>query len=58
MKYCDSCHSSYPVDFTTCPKDQKELPPGPPRYRGGYRGSSSRSTSNGSGSSWKGASRA
>jgi serine/threonine-protein kinase len=25
VKYCDRCHSSYPVDFTTCPKDQEEL---------------------------------
>ena len=34
MKFCDSCRSSYPGDFTVCPKDQatlrsvSELPPG------------------------------
>ena len=25
MKYCDSCHSTFPGDFTTCPKCQAEL---------------------------------
>lgn len=25
MKYCDTCHSSYPTDFNTCPKDQSAL---------------------------------
>ena len=25
MKYCETCHSSYPGDFTTCPKDQSTL---------------------------------
>ena len=25
MKYCDSCRSSYPLDFTTCPKDSGSL---------------------------------
>ncbi len=25
MKYCDSCHSTYPTDFTVCPKDQHAL---------------------------------
>jgi serine/threonine-protein kinase len=25
MKVCDSCRSSYPVEFTTCPKDQTTL---------------------------------
>ncbi len=25
MKYCDSCHSTFPRDFTTCPKCQGEL---------------------------------
>jgi hypothetical protein len=25
MKYCDSCRSNYPNDFTTCPKDQAVL---------------------------------
>ncbi|MGH9555432.1 MAG: protein kinase domain-containing protein [Terriglobales bacterium] len=25
MKYCDSCHSTYPTEFTVCPKDQHAL---------------------------------
>ena len=25
MKFCETCHSSYPSDFTTCPKDQSTL---------------------------------
>ena len=25
MKYCDVCHSIYPPDFTTCPRDQSPL---------------------------------
>jgi eukaryotic-like serine/threonine-protein kinase len=25
VKYCDACRSSYPTDFTTCPKDQTPL---------------------------------
>jgi tRNA A-37 threonylcarbamoyl transferase component Bud32 len=25
MKYCDTCRSNYPNDFTTCPKDQAVL---------------------------------
>ena len=25
MKYCDECHSTYPGDFTTCPKDKSAL---------------------------------
>ena len=25
MRYCPSCHSVYPSDFRTCPKDQTEL---------------------------------
>src|SRR5438045_1397687 len=25
MKYCDTCHNTYPTDFTTCPKDQTVL---------------------------------
>jgi serine/threonine-protein kinase len=25
VKYCDSCHSTYPTEFTVCPKDQKAL---------------------------------
>ena len=25
MKYCDRCHSSYPTEFTVCPKDQAPL---------------------------------
>jgi eukaryotic-like serine/threonine-protein kinase len=25
LKYCDTCSSSYPVDFATCPKDQSTL---------------------------------
>jgi serine/threonine protein kinase len=25
MKYCDECHSTYPPDFTTCPKDKSAL---------------------------------
>ena len=25
MKYCDVCHSTYPADFTTCPRDQAQL---------------------------------
>ncbi len=25
MKYCDSCHSAYPDDFTICPRDQGAL---------------------------------
>lgn len=25
MKYCDECHSTYPSDFTTCPKDKSAL---------------------------------
>jgi eukaryotic-like serine/threonine-protein kinase len=25
MKYCDSCHSTYPTEFTVCPKDQTAL---------------------------------
>jgi serine/threonine protein kinase len=25
VKYCETCHSSYPGDFTTCPKDQSTL---------------------------------
>jgi serine/threonine protein kinase len=25
VKYCEACHSSYPGDFTTCPKDQSPL---------------------------------
>ena len=25
MKYCDSCHSTYPTEFTVCPKDQSVL---------------------------------
>src|SRR5690348_2702404 len=25
MKYCDQCHSTYPGDFSTCPKDKSPL---------------------------------
>jgi eukaryotic-like serine/threonine-protein kinase len=25
LKYCDSCHTTYPNEFSTCPKDQGEL---------------------------------
>ena len=25
MKYCDKCHSTYPTEFTVCPKDQTAL---------------------------------
>ena len=25
MKYCDTCHSAYPDDFTICPRDQGAL---------------------------------
>jgi eukaryotic-like serine/threonine-protein kinase len=25
MKYCQTCHSTYPTDFSTCPKDQAVL---------------------------------
>jgi serine/threonine protein kinase len=25
LKYCDSCHSAYPDDFSTCPRDQTPL---------------------------------
>jgi serine/threonine protein kinase len=25
MKYCDTCHSTYPTAFTTCPKDNNQL---------------------------------
>ena len=25
MKYCDTCHSAFPDDFTTCPRDQAAL---------------------------------
>ncbi|MGI9101874.1 MAG: protein kinase domain-containing protein [Terriglobales bacterium] len=25
MKFCDVCHSTYPTDFTSCPKDQTPL---------------------------------
>lgn len=25
MKYCDVCHSTYPTDFATCPRDQAVL---------------------------------
>jgi serine/threonine-protein kinase len=25
MKYCDTCHNTYPADFATCPKDQAAL---------------------------------
>lgn len=25
MKFCDTCHSTYPSDFTSCPKDQAPL---------------------------------
>ena len=25
MKFCDKCHSTYPGDFATCPKDQAKL---------------------------------
>ncbi|HVI77546.1 MAG TPA: protein kinase, partial [Candidatus Acidoferrum sp.] len=25
MKYCDTCRSNFPNDFTTCPKDQSAL---------------------------------
>lgn len=25
MKYCDTCNSTYPTEFTTCPKDQSPL---------------------------------
>jgi len=25
MKFCDTCHSTYPTDFTSCPKDQTTL---------------------------------
>ncbi len=25
MKYCDACHTSYPNEFSTCPKDQGSL---------------------------------
>ncbi len=25
MKYCDSCHTTYPTEFATCPKDQSVL---------------------------------
>jgi serine/threonine-protein kinase len=25
MKYCDTCHNTYPTDFATCPKDQTPL---------------------------------
>jgi len=41
LKYCDTCHSAYPDDFTTCPRDQaplrasSELMPGM-RLRGKY----------------------
>jgi serine/threonine protein kinase len=42
MKYCDTCHNTYPTDFATCPKDQavlramSELAPGMV-LRGKYR---------------------
>jgi len=25
LKYCDTCHSAFPDDFTTCPRDQAAL---------------------------------
>ncbi|HYX70487.1 MAG TPA: protein kinase [Terriglobales bacterium] len=25
MKYCDTCHSTFPTDFSVCPKDQSPL---------------------------------
>jgi hypothetical protein len=25
VKYCEACRSSYPTEFTTCPKDQSPL---------------------------------
>src|SRR5439155_22656869 len=25
MRFCDTCRSTYPTDFTTCPKDQTVL---------------------------------
>ena len=25
MRFCDTCRSTYPTDFTTCPKDQSVL---------------------------------
>jgi serine/threonine-protein kinase len=25
MKFCDTCHTSYPNEFNTCPKDQAQL---------------------------------
>ena len=25
MKYCDTCHATYPLEFTVCPKDQSPL---------------------------------
>src|SRR5207302_7826832 len=25
MKFCDKCHSTYPTEFATCPKDQSKL---------------------------------
>ena len=27
MKFCDVCHSTYPTEFSTCPKDQAPLRP-------------------------------
>ena len=27
MKYCDVCHSTYPTEFTSCPKDKATLRP-------------------------------
>ncbi len=27
MKYCETCHATYPTDFSTCPKDQSVLRP-------------------------------
>src|SRR5256885_647381 len=27
MKYCDVCHSTYPTEFTSCPKDKAALRP-------------------------------
>src|SRR5438067_8899359 len=27
MKYCDVCHSTYPTEFTSCPKDRAALRP-------------------------------
>ena len=25
MKYCDTCHTTYPNEFSACPKDQAPL---------------------------------